>query len=238
MSTPLLIPVGYQFFDNAGHPLSGGFLYTYVAGTTPGTPQATYSDDALSVLNPNPIPLNSAGRCAVSGVEVNVYPISASYKLVLTDSALVQVWSHDQIDPAAPFNLTLNFTFTAGYTVIGGGSSGLTAVANGAPIEVALTDTATPALDASLGTVFTLSATGDRTIAVPTNATKGQKIIIRHFASGGARTLALNSGTGGFGFGSDITGLTQTASGKTDYIGAVYNLSLNLWHIVGYVKGY
>jgi hypothetical protein len=148
------------------------------------------------------------------------------------------VWSHDQIDPAAPFNLALNFNFTAGYTVIGGGSSGLTAVANGAPIEIALTDTATPALDASLGTVFTLSATGDRTIAVPTNATKGQKIIIRHFASGGARTLALNSGTGGFGFGSDITGLTQTASGKTDYLGAVYNLSLNLWHVVGYVKGY
>jgi hypothetical protein len=105
MSSPLLIPVGYQFFTNAGATLSGGFLYTYVAGSAV-TPQATYSDDALSVLNPNPIPLNSAGRCAVSGTEVNIYPIGASYKLVLTDSAGVQVWSHDQVDPAAPWNVS------------------------------------------------------------------------------------------------------------------------------------
>ncbi len=105
MSSPLLIPVGYQFFTNAGGTLSGGFLYTYVAGSAT-TPQATYSDDALSVLNPNPIPLNAAGRCAVSGTEVNIYPIGASYKLVLTDSAGVQVWSHDQVDPAAPWNIS------------------------------------------------------------------------------------------------------------------------------------
>src|SRR4051812_44038940 len=55
---------------------------------------------------------------------------------------------------------------------------------------VTLTDGATPALDASLGSVFRLAAGGDRTIGVPTNPTAGQKIIIQHFASGGARTLA------------------------------------------------
>ena len=65
---------------------------------------------------------------------------------------------------------------------------------------VALTDGATPALDASLGDVFTLSAEGNRTIAVPTNAVSGQKIIIRHYANGAARTLALNTGAGGFSF--------------------------------------
>lgn len=106
------------------------------------------------------------------------------------------------------------------------------------PTVVTLTDGATPALDASLGNVFKISAAGDRTIAVPTNATDGQKIVIRHLASGGARTLALNSGAGGFRFGSDITALSQTASGKIDYIGAIYNATDTKWDVVAYVKGY
>ncbi len=103
---------------------------------------------------------------------------------------------------------------------------------------VALTDGATPALDASLGSEFTLIAAGDRTIAVPTNPTSGKKIIIRQLASGGARTLALNTGTGGFRFGTDVTGLTQTTSGKTDYIGCIYNSADNKWDVVAYSKGY
>jgi hypothetical protein len=106
------------------------------------------------------------------------------------------------------------------------------------PKATALTDGATPALDASLGNFFTLSAAGDRTIAVPSNATAGQVIIIRHLASGGARTLALNTGAGGFRFGSDITGLTQTASGKYDYIAAQYNSTDSKWDVIAYAKGY
>lgn len=102
----------------------------------------------------------------------------------------------------------------------------------------ALTDGATPALDASLGNVFTLAAAGDRTIAVPTNARSGKKIIIRHLASGGARTLALNSGANGFRFGSDITALTQTASGKTDYIGCIWNATDSKWDVVAVAKGF
>ena len=101
-----------------------------------------------------------------------------------------------------------------------------------------LTDGATPALDASLGNIFTLSAAGDRTIAVPSNATSGQKIIIEHTASSGARTLSLNTGAGGFRFGTDITALTQTASGKTDYIGCIYNSSSSTWDVVAYTKGF
>lgn len=104
--------------------------------------------------------------------------------------------------------------------------------------EVALADGATPALDASLGSTFRLAAAGDRTIGIPTNPRAGQKIIIEHYASGGARTLALNSGTGGFRFGSDVTGLTVTASGKTDYIGCHYNTTDNKWDVLAVVKGY
>jgi hypothetical protein len=104
--------------------------------------------------------------------------------------------------------------------------------------SIALTDGATPALDASQGNIFLLSAAGDRTIAVPTNPIAGQNIIIRHYASGGSRTLSLNTGTGGFRFGSDITALTATPSGKTDYIGCQYNATSNTWDVLAYVKGF
>jgi len=103
---------------------------------------------------------------------------------------------------------------------------------------ITLTDGATPALDAALGTVYRLAAAGDRTIGIPTNPSSGQRIVIQHFASGGARTLALNTGTGGFRFGSTITGLTATASGKTDYIEAVYNATDNKWDVITVTKGF
>lgn len=103
---------------------------------------------------------------------------------------------------------------------------------------VTLSDGATPALDASAGNSFVLTAAGNRTIAVPSNPTDGQKITIRHIASGGARTLALNSGTGGFLFGTDITALSATSSGKMDIIGCIYDVTLNKWCVVSYVKGF
>lgn len=101
-----------------------------------------------------------------------------------------------------------------------------------------LADGATPALNAALGNIFILVAAGDRTIAVPSNAVSGQKIIIRHNASGGARTLSLNTGAGGFRFGTDITALTATSSGKTDYIGCIYNATDSFWDVVSYTKGF
>jgi hypothetical protein len=113
-------------------------------------------------------------------------------------------------------------------------------ITGGALVEkvVALSDGATPALDASLGNIFYLDAAGDRTIAVPSNAVNGQKIVIRHFANGGARTLALNTGAGGFRFGTDITALTATGSGLMDYIGCIYNGVDSFWDVVAYTKGF
>lgn len=111
--------------------------------------------------------------------------------------------------------------------------------ANPTPATVALTDGATVALDAAAGKVFKLTAAGDRTISVPTNPLDGRGIIIAHTASVAARTLALTTGSAGsFIFGSDITALSQTALGKTDYIGAVYDSTADRWRVVSYVKGF
>lgn len=103
-----------------------------------------------------------------------------------------------------------------------------------------LTDGTTVGLDAgSRSTYYRLNAAGDRTILVPTNAADGQKIVIVHLASGGARTLSLTTGVpGGFRFGSDITALTATASGKIDYIGCIYDPFAFRWDVVAYTKGF
>ena len=103
---------------------------------------------------------------------------------------------------------------------------------------VTLSDGATPALDASLGQTFVLTAAGDREIAIPTNPVDKQKITIVHIASAAERTLTLNSGTGGFLFGTDITELTATPSGETDFIGCIYDTTLNKWCVVAYTKGF
>lgn len=101
-----------------------------------------------------------------------------------------------------------------------------------------LSDGATPALNAALGNTFLLTAAGDRTIGIPTNPTSGQRIIIVHKASAADRTLALNTGTGGFRFGSTITALTATLNGLTDYIEAIYNAADNKWDVVDVTKGF
>lgn len=49
-----------QQCDSYGNPLSGGKLYFYAANTT--TPQNVYQDTALSIVHPNPLTLDSAGR--------------------------------------------------------------------------------------------------------------------------------------------------------------------------------
>lgn len=118
-------------------------------------------------------------------------------------------------------------------------SSGVVAV-EGLPLNgaFALTDGATPALDASLASTYTLTSTTNPTIGVPSNPIAGQKIVIAFTASGANRTLALNTGTGGFRYGTDVTALTETVSGKTDYVGAIYNSTANKWDVVAYAKGY
>lgn len=106
-----------------------------------------------------------------------------------------------------------------------------------APVD--LVDAATVATDASAGTHFRCTLTADRTLGVPSNPTDGQRAIWELTASGGARTPTPTTGSAGaFAFGSDITALTAIASGKTDFVGAIYSSSADRWRIVAYTKGY
>ena len=95
---------GWQFFDDNGNPLSGGKLYTYLAGTT--TPAVTYTSSLGTFNNPNPIILDAAGRppeevWLTSGV---------SYKFVVTTSANVTIRTYDNLCSVNDFSSFANTT--------------------------------------------------------------------------------------------------------------------------------
>lgn len=93
MPTYVLSPLfnGWQGFNPAGQPLSGGKIYTYSAGTS--TPQATYTTSTGAVPNSNPITLDAGGR-----PPNQVWLTSGSqYKFVLTDSSLSTISTYDNI---------------------------------------------------------------------------------------------------------------------------------------------
>lgn len=97
-----------QFFDDNGVPLSGGLIYTYVAGTT--TPSPTYTSSNGITFHSNPIVLDAAGR--VPGGEIWL-TAGARYKFVIKDSVGVQIGSYDNVGSAASGAATVaNFTGT------------------------------------------------------------------------------------------------------------------------------
>ena len=114
-----LSPVGgvaAQFFTSTGAVLTGGKLYTYLAGTT--TPAATYTTSAGTTARTNPIVLDSAGRVPGSG-EIWISPVS--YKFILKDSNDVLIATYDNIFGIGATSVT-NYTgtgSTVGYAVSG-----------------------------------------------------------------------------------------------------------------------
>ena len=91
-----LSPVGgvaAQFFTNTGAVLTGGKIYTYLAGTT--TPVAAYTTSAGNVAWTNPIVLDAAGR--VSGGGEIWLTVGTTYKFVLKDSNDVLIGTYDNI---------------------------------------------------------------------------------------------------------------------------------------------
>jgi hypothetical protein len=77
-----------QFFTANGEPLVGGKLYSYSAGTT--TPLVTYTDQAGTSANTNPVILDSRG-------EASVWLGTGPYKLRLTSATDVDIWTVDDI---------------------------------------------------------------------------------------------------------------------------------------------
>lgn len=82
-----------QFLDNSGNVLTGGKLYTYLAGTT--TPAATYTSSTGLTFHSNPIILDAAGRVPAGG-EIWLSE-DVQYKFVLKDANEVLIGTWDNI---------------------------------------------------------------------------------------------------------------------------------------------
>jgi hypothetical protein len=78
-----------QFFDANGNPLAAGKVYTYAGGTT--TPIATYTNQAGSSTNTNPIILDSRGMA-----NIWLQP-TVAYKFLITDANDVTQYTTDNI---------------------------------------------------------------------------------------------------------------------------------------------
>lgn len=206
--------MAYKFFDNVRHLIATTGTSDVTFGTVPAGWQGL-SDAGAVDTDSFPYELREGnewenGRMSISG------SVTTGTRIVLASS-------------------------NGGALIDLQGGAVLTCVALGRdlmPWLVELSDGTTVALDAVLGNVFVLEAAGDRTILVPDNPTDGQKIVIRHKAVSADRTLTLTTGAGGFRLGSDVDQITATINGKTDYIGAIFNLDDDRWDVVAYSKGY
>jgi hypothetical protein len=103
MSGSLIPNAKQQFLDANGNPLAGGFVYYYIPSTT--TFKNTYQNAALTILNTNPIILDSAGECIAYG--------SGTYRQIVTDVNGNLIW--DQPTTSLP-NDALNVTYLPPFT--------------------------------------------------------------------------------------------------------------------------
>jgi len=82
-----------QYLDSAGNPVAGGKVYFYLTTTT--TAKDTFSDEAESTANANPVILDAGGRAPAiwyTGVA----------RVILKTSADVQIWDRDPVGSTVP----------------------------------------------------------------------------------------------------------------------------------------
>lgn len=85
---PRLSNIGKQFFDGNGDPLAGGKLEFFETGTT--TLATTYSNDAETIANANPVILDAEGRMP------DIF-YTGSLKIVLKDKDDVIIETRDPV---------------------------------------------------------------------------------------------------------------------------------------------
>jgi hypothetical protein len=147
MATSALSPFfNTQFFTDAGAVAASYKLYTYASGTT--TPQTTYTDQAGTVANANPIILDSAGRCTLW------LTVAVEYTFVLKTPADVTVKTWDDVG-GIPIPSATSFLPLVGGTMTGAIilAANATANLNPVPLQQVLTLVASTSKTASSITV-------------------------------------------------------------------------------------
>jgi len=135
-----------QFFNDSGEFAAGYKLYTYDSGTT--TPKVTYSDQAGTIPNTNPIVLDAAGKCSL-------WLGTGEYTLALKTpaDALVDSWDDVGGVPAATADEFLPLAGGETMTGLFELSGNATAALNPTPLQQvnAMIAAAAASLTSSLG---------------------------------------------------------------------------------------
>lgn len=199
-ATGTVMPSPYQtLFDSNGNPVSGGCVWTYVAGTS--TPVATYTDVGLTAPNTNPIVADSAGRW------VAFLTVGSSYKFTYETACTAPahgsvIKTVDNVSAVPASSTNAEIVGTAGETIGAGkvvylsdGSGGKTAgfwyladnsltygstlpeigmtsaaIANGTTGQVRLAGLMDGLSGLVAGTTYYVGTSGSLTSTAPTNA--------------------------------------------------------------------
>ena len=141
ISIALVAGAAAQFFDDSGNVLSGGKIYTYLAGTT--TPATSYTSRDGLTPNTNPIVLDAAGR------PPNEIWLTGGvlYKYVIKTSAGALIGTYDNL-PAVNDPTTINslITVSGTNTLTGAATPALTGYTTGQQFTFVVANTNTGAV--------------------------------------------------------------------------------------------
>jgi len=235
---------GFQFFTTTGLPLNGGYLYTYQAGST--TPATTYSDNAGTIANTNPIQLGTDGR-----PQVEIWlTYGINYKFVLADSANAVIQTYDNLYGIIGVQGTSGTSIPTGLISLWSGSIGsiptgwnLCDGSNGTPN---LTDR----FIVGAGSSYAVNGTGGASSAtlvignLPSHTHTATSVVTDpgHFHSGGA-LLGASSGQNASGApnfiantntGTATTGITVATTNASTGSGTSFSI-LNPYYALAYI---
>lgn len=88
-----------QYLLPSGQVNAGGKLYFYETDLT--TPRDTWADEAMTVLNPNPVEMDAAGR-----TESDVWG-DGEYGVVMTDALDVTIWTRNNVQASGGAGTTI-----------------------------------------------------------------------------------------------------------------------------------
>lgn len=170
------------FYDANGDPLSGGKVYSYIAGTT--TPQVTYSDSLGATPNANPLVLDSAG-CGVMWLG------TTAYKIVVKTSAGATISTTDNV-PGTQSVVDINGG-TIDNAVIGGTTPAAGSFTTINSVQMVPAKTLSAAVAACSANPCTIKVTGTETLAANVTVPATATLVFEDGGSiAGAYTLTVN----------------------------------------------
>lgn len=202
-----LIPPKIQFFNpTTGAFLSGGLLYSYVAGGS--LTQVTYPTllDALNNTNPNknPLILDSTGSTSIV--------VTVPTKLVLKDSLGNQIWSIDHLNGAAAATiLDTNGNNELSFTTAASASNSVTMQSNIAGLPSGIT---VSGVSPTIGLNINTKGTGTLAFTAPIVGLSGSIAVSGNTSIG----TTMSSGAATFTGTSTVTGAVSLA-GDINIIG-------------------